>query len=97
MILNVFALIVLTILVLTILAVIVFLAMLPGKVAFKREHPQAEAVRVAGWVGMLAGGILWPLAIVWAFHRPADSGMAALRERIRILEGELAKKKGVQP
>ena len=73
MLLNVFALIVLVVIAITAVASIVFLGMLPGKIAFKRHHPQAEAVRVAGWVGILAGGVLWPLALVWAFIRPADT------------------------
>ncbi len=92
-ILDVFSLLVLTVIVLTVLAVIVFLAILPGKVAVTRNHPQADAVRVAGWVGILAGGILWPFAIVWAYYQTADSA-DKLRARVRELEAELAKTKG---
>ena len=73
MLLNVFALIVLVVIAVTAVVAIVILGMLPGRIAFKRHHPQAEAVRVAGWVGILAGGVLWPLALVWAFIRPADT------------------------
>ena len=94
--LDIFSLIVLTAILLTVLAVIVFLGMLPGKVATQRNHPQVDAVRMAGWIGILAGGILWPLAFIWAFYRsPADS-TAALRDRVKELEGELAKAKGAQ-
>jgi hypothetical protein len=94
--LDLFALIVLAVLLLTVLAVLAFLAILPGKIASRRNHPQADAVRVAGWIGILTGGILWPLAIVWSFYRsPADTA-AALRLRVKELEGELAKVKGAQ-
>lgn len=94
--LDIFSLIVLTVILLTVLAVIAFLGMLPGKVATQRNHPQVDAVRMAGWVGILAGGILWPLAFIWAFYRsPADSA-AVLRDRVNELEGELAKAKGAQ-
>jgi len=43
--LGIFALIVLLTLMATMLGVVVWLAMLPGKVAAQREHPQAEAIR----------------------------------------------------
>lgn len=95
-ILDIFALIVLTILLLTIVGVIVFLAILPGKVAARRDHPQTDAVRMAGWIGILAGGILWPLAFVWAFYKPPANDAGELRNRVMELEGELAKVKGAQ-
>ena len=47
-------------------ALIVVAGSLPGKIARKRHHPWPEAVTVAGWIG-LATGLLWPLALVWAF------------------------------
>jgi hypothetical protein len=48
------------------------MAMLPGKIARKRNHPQAEAISVAGWLGLLMTmGILWAFAVVWAYTRPA--------------------------
>ena len=40
---------------------------LPGKIAAQREHPQAEAIRVAGWLGLITLGVLWPFALIWAF------------------------------
>lgn len=44
-----------------------FLGALPGRIAESRNHPSAEAVRVAGWVGLFLGGVLWPLALIWAY------------------------------
>ena len=29
------------------------LAALPGKIADRREHPQTDAIRVTGWLGLL--------------------------------------------
>ena len=52
---DLFAWIVLIILALTTVAVIVFLAMLPGTIAKKRNHPWAQAVTVAGWVTLFLG------------------------------------------
>ncbi|SHJ42620.1 Protein of unknown function [Shimia gijangensis] len=63
----IFAWVVLIMMIALALGLFVFLAMLPGKIAKSRNHPQQEAVNVAGWLGALALGVFWPLALVWAF------------------------------
>ena len=70
MFIQIFSLIVLTITLVSIIGVIVALAIWPGRTARARIHPYADAVNVAGWVGILAGGVLWPLALVWAYSTP---------------------------
>jgi hypothetical protein len=80
------------------LGLIVFIAILPGKIAKARLHPQAEAIAVCGWVG-LPSGILWALALVWAYIRSpsnltssstagviADDALAKLANQIDMLE-----------
>ena len=93
-ILDIFTFIVLAVL----LAVAIFFFMklgeLPGKIADKRNHPQAEAITICGWLGVLTLGLLWPIAIIWAYTRPADSGdkhndIDLLNERIGALEEQL--------
>jgi magnesium-transporting ATPase (P-type) len=44
------------------------LGTLPGNIARKKNHPQAEAITVLGWMGLLFV-VLWPIAFVWAFVR----------------------------
>lgn len=66
--LDIFAWIVLVVLIATVITIFVFLAMLPGRIAKQRNHPQQEAVNVAGWLGAIAMGFFWPLALVWAFY-----------------------------
>lgn len=66
--LFIFTWIVLIVMIGLVAAVFIFLAMLPGKVAESRNHPQHEAVKMAGWLGALALGIFWPLALVWAYY-----------------------------
>jgi hypothetical protein len=46
------------------------LAMMPGQIAKKRGHPQAEAINVMGWWGALTMGVLAPIAWVWAYTKP---------------------------
>jgi hypothetical protein len=52
-------------------AVVLFvtLGQLPGRIAQKRGHPQAAAITVTGWLGVVLL-VLWPLALIWAFLRP---------------------------
>ncbi|TCK98906.1 uncharacterized protein DUF3302 [Shimia isoporae] len=71
--LDIFAWIVLIVLVVTAIAVFITLAMLPGKIAAQRQHPYDEAINVAGWLGAFLGGVLWPIALIWAFtHKPSE-------------------------
>lgn len=39
------------------IVILVDLAFLPGRIAARRGHPHAEAVRITGAVGLLAGGL----------------------------------------
>ena len=40
---------------------------MPGQVARRRHHPWADAVSVAGWITLIFGFVLWPLALIWAY------------------------------
>lgn len=67
-----FAWLVLLVIVVATVAVFVALARLPGQIAQKRSHPQAEAINAAGWLGLLMTlGIVWALAVIWALAKPA--------------------------
>jgi hypothetical protein len=71
--LDVFALLILAILLVTVIAVVGVLGALPGRIARQRGHPQADAIAVAGWLGLLFFGVLWPLALIWAYLRPNNT------------------------
>lgn len=62
-----FAIAILIILICSAIAIFVGLGMAPGHVAKQRNHPWAQAVEVAGWVTLICGFVLWPLALIWAF------------------------------
>jgi len=65
--LDVFAWIVLIVLVASTAFVVVFMAMWPGMVAKRRNHPWAEAVTIGGWVTLFLGFVLWPIVLIWAY------------------------------
>ncbi len=58
------------------------LAVLPGRIARQRGHPQADAVRMAGIIGFLTA-VLWPLALIWAYHRPTEQADRPVRKTER--------------
>ncbi len=67
--------------------VVVALAQLPGKTAAARGHPQAEAINVAGWLGMLLTvGVVWIFAMVWAYTLPLALGHPALEAGRSLLK-----------
>jgi O-antigen/teichoic acid export membrane protein len=65
--LDIFAWIVLVVFVASTVFVIVFMAMWPGMVARRRNHPWAEAVAIGGWVTLFLGFVLWPVVLIWAY------------------------------
>ena len=74
MLLDIFALVILLILVVVGVGIVAALGIAPGMIAKSRNHPQADAISVCGWMGVLTMGLLLPLAFVWAYYRPADKG-----------------------
>jgi hypothetical protein len=65
------------------LAGAVILGSLPGKIAADRGHPQADAIRLAGWLGLLTMGLFFPIALIWAYTKPSYSEeVAALRSEV---------------
>ncbi|GAA5316055.1 MAG: hypothetical protein AseanaTS_12600 [Candidatus Pelagadaptatus aseana] len=70
---DIFALIVLITIFAVAIGVFVFLGQWPGKVAHANNHPQAEAITIGSWVGLIAGGVLWPLILIWAYVKYPDA------------------------
>ena len=66
--------IVLAVLFLVFVAAIVYLGSLPGNIAKKRNHPQADAINAASWIGLALLGSGWPIAFVWAFLKRGPVG-----------------------
>jgi hypothetical protein len=65
--LDIFAWIVLVILAASAVAVFCIVGWLPGHISKIRGHPWADAVTVAGWITLICGFALWPIALIWAY------------------------------
>jgi hypothetical protein len=84
--------------------VAVFILGLPGRIAIARNHPEAEAVRLMGYLGFLAV-VPWIQAFGWAF-KPTDvidirrfpaEEQRAIREQIAQLTGKGVEEKATEP
>ena len=49
---------------------------LPEKIAEKKKHPQAQAIQTLCLLSLVFGGLLWPLAWLWAYTKPVLYKMA---------------------
>jgi hypothetical protein len=43
---------------------------LPEKIAHKRHHPQTQAIQTLCLLSLVFGGLLWPIAWLWAYTKP---------------------------
>ena len=49
---------------------------LPEKIAHKRKHPQTGAIQCLCLLSLCFGGLLWPIAWLWAYTKPVLHKMA---------------------
>lgn len=49
---------------------------LPEKIAHKKKHPQTRAIQCLCLLSLCFGGLLWPLAWLWAYTKPVLHRMA---------------------
>ena len=70
---------------------------IPYEIAKKRNHPQQDAIHVAGWISLFTLHVLWPFLWIWATLHREDRGwgfttgkragddVGELREELRFL------------
>jgi CBS domain containing-hemolysin-like protein len=73
---NVLAIVVLVLVPVIGITVFWLVHVLPEKIAHKRHHPQTEAIQVLCLLSLVFGGLLWPLAWLWAYSKPVLYKMA---------------------
>jgi len=55
-----------------IIGIVVFwlVHILPEKIAHKKKHPQTHAIQCLCLLSLAFGGLLWPIAWLWAYTKP---------------------------
>ena len=86
--LEVFALVVLMVLIAVTIWLIVLIGNIPGNMARAANHPQAEAINMLAWIGLLTLGFGWFIALVWAKTTPMTPS-GKLEQRVEELEARL--------
>ena len=75
-------------------AIVVFwiVHVLPEKIAHKRHHPQQEAITTLCLLSLVFGGLLWPLAWLWAFTKPVAYRLAYGTDKHEEYYGDMARR-----
>lgn len=77
-----------------VVAIVVFwiVHVLPEKIAHKRNHPQREAITTLCLLSLVFGGLLWPLAWLWAYTKPVGYRVAYGTDKHEDYYAEMAEK-----
>jgi hypothetical protein len=72
---------------------------IPYEIAKRRNHPQQDALHVAGWISLMTLHILWPFLWIWAtlyredrgwgFSTPNQKNEGTLAQDVAALEQEV--------
>ena len=72
---------------------------LPEKIAHKKKHPQTKAIQCLCLLSLAFGGLLWPIAWLWAYSKPVlhklaygtdvDESLGHLKEEVAKEESEI--------
>jgi hypothetical protein len=73
---NIVAWIAIVIVPVTLIAAFWWVHIMPEKIAEKRRHPQLPAIKIVCLLSLVFGGMLWPIAWVWAYTKPVLHKMA---------------------
>ena len=65
---------------------------LPEKIAHKRHHPQTQAITTLCLLSLVFGGLLWPIAWLWAFTKPVAYRIAYGTDKHDEYYDEMAEK-----
>jgi CBS domain containing-hemolysin-like protein len=65
---------------------------LPEKIAHKRHHPQRDAITTLCLLSLVFGGLLWPLAWIWAYTKPVAYRVAYGTDKHEDYYDEMAEK-----
>jgi len=64
---------------------------IPYEIAVHRNHPQQDAIHVAGWVSLFTLHVLWPFLWIWAtlYREDRGWGFQAQKKEDNLLEKQI--------
>jgi hypothetical protein len=89
---DVMALVVLVVVPCVVIVLFWIVHVLPEKIAHRRNHPQREAITTLCLLSLAFGGLLWPLAWLWAYTKPIGYRVAYGTDKHDDYFGEMAEK-----
>ncbi len=69
------------------IGIFLLIHILPEKIAEKKQHPQLDAIKTLCLLSLVFGGMLWPLAWLWAYSKPVLHKMAYGTDKAPAHEG----------
>jgi len=69
------------------IGIFLLIHILPEKIAERKQHPQLDAIKTLCLLSLVFGGMLWPLAWLWAYSRPVLHKMAYGTDKVPAHEG----------
>jgi len=91
---DVLALVVLFVVPVVVIVLFWVVHVLPEKIAHKRHHPQLEAITTLCLLSLVFGGLLWPIAWLWAYTKPVAYRVAYGTDKHADYFDEMAQKHG---
>jgi len=67
---DIMAIVVLIVVPIVVIVVFWLVHVLPERIAEQRHHPQTGAIQTLCLLSLVFGGLLWPIAWIWAFTKP---------------------------
>jgi len=72
------------------IGVFLLVHILPEKIAEKKQHPQTHAIQCLCLLSLFFGGLLWPLAWLWAYSKPVMYKLAYGTDKVPLHKDEEA-------
>jgi len=89
---DVIAIIVLIVVPIVVIVVFWIIHVLPEVIAEKRHHPQTAAIQTLCILSLFFGGLLWPLAWLWAYTKPVGYRVAYGTDKAESWHEEMGEK-----
>jgi CBS domain containing-hemolysin-like protein len=89
---DILAIVVLCVVPIVVIVLFWLVHVLPEKIAEKRHHPQVAGITTLCLLSLVFGGLLWPLAWLWAYTKPVAYRVAYGTDKGDDYFEEMAKK-----